>query len=74
MGDGHVLLPDVDGLLEQLGGSLQTKKILPRLFRHLLTSRSSSVTPEEGDERRVVEEEYWVSPVKCSPDMFTRWY
>ena len=25
VGDGHVLLPDVDGLLQQLGGRLKTK-------------------------------------------------
>ena len=57
MGHGHVLLPDVDGLLQQVGGRLQSKTILPKLLRHLLTSRSSSVTPEEGNEGRVVEGE-----------------
>ena len=57
MGHGHVLLPDVDGLLQQVGGRLQGKKILPKLSRHILTSRSSSVTPEEGNEGRVVEGE-----------------
>ena len=72
VGHGHVLLPDVDGLLQQVGGRLQSKKILPKLSRHILTSRSSSVTPEEGDEGRVEEEggvrvHLWSVPRICSP-------
>ena len=73
VGDRHVLLPDLDGLLQKLGGCLQTKRVF-QTCRHQHHTSPQGRRPSRLRSRM---REGWKdegSPVKCSPDMFTLWY